>query len=287
MHKLELMLFFHQSGRLGNQIFQYLSLMSMCREGEGLIIFGFKDLQEIFDGLQAKIINQDSPRLERAFYYRLYPRLQILSQRKIIATINEDCKLGVVLTENGLLNQIKLVKESYFQSQRFFDSQLANSLKIKPKSLISAQQKLQAIAQGRTPIFAHVRRGDYLGWPNKKQPAVLPASYYLKSIDVINSKINDPFFIFLSDDYWYIKDIFSHLTNSYISQGTALEDFALMSLCQAGILSASTFSWWGSYFAKKSCSEALFLAPKYWAGHRQKEWYPKFIESDFLTYVDV
>ena len=72
---------------------------------------------------------------------------------------------------------------------------------------------------------------------------------------VINSKINDPFFIFLSDDYWYIKDIFSHLTNSYISQGTALEDFALMSLCQAGILSASTFSWWGSYFAKKSCSE--------------------------------
>lgn len=281
------MLFFHESGRLGNQLFQYLALMSMCKKKENVILFGFKDLQAVFDGLQAKIINQNSPRLERAFYYRLYPRLQILSEKKIIATINEDHELGTILTKKGLLNQIKLVKESYFQSQTFFDSQQANLLKIKPEFLIPAQQKLQVLAEGMTPIFVHVRRGDYLGWPNTKHPAILPATYYLQSINIINSKVSDPFFIFLSDDYWYVKDIFSYLTNSYISQGTASEHFVLMSFCQGGILSASTFGWWGSYFAKKSCSKGIFLAPKYWAGHRQKEWYPKYIESDFLTYVDV
>ena len=280
------MLFFNESGRLGNQIFHYFALASICEKNEQIILFGFKDLQEIFDGLQAKIINQNSPRLERAFYYRLYPRLQILSQKRIITTIREDPKSGAILTENGLLNQIKLVKESYFQSQIFFDSQLTNSLKIKQKFLIPAQKKLQAIAPGRTSIFVHVRRGDYLGWPNKKQPAVLPASYYLKSIDVINSKINDPFFIFLSDDYWYVKDIFSHLANSYVSEGTTLEDFAIMSLCKGGILSASTFAWWGSYFAHKNYG-GIFLAPKYWAGHRNKEWCPKHIRADFLSYLDV
>jgi Glycosyl transferase family 11 len=281
------MLIFSESGRLGNQIFQYVALRTLCKENETLLLLGFNELQSTFTNLNAQVINENTHRLERAIYYRLYPRLQFLAQKRIITTINEDHKSGAIITNNGLLNKIALVKNSYFQGQKFFNPQIANSLKIKPESLTSAQKQLQFIVEGRTPIFVHVRRGDYLGWPDKNEPAVLPASYYLQCINIINSKVSNPFFIFLSDDYYYIKDIFSHLENSYISQGTALEDFAIMNLCKGGILSASTFTWWGSYFAKMSYPDSIFLAPKHWAGHRKKEWYPRYIQSDFLTYINV
>ena len=52
------MLFFEEDGRLGNQIFQYVALMSMCLERESVILLEFRDLQLLFDGLKAKIINQ-------------------------------------------------------------------------------------------------------------------------------------------------------------------------------------------------------------------------------------
>ena len=65
------------------------------------------------------------------------------------------------------------------------------------------------------------------------------------------------------------------------------EDFVLMTQCKGGILSASSFSWWGAYLAKQKYSGTFFLAPKYWAGHRQKRWYPESMKSSFLDYVEI
>jgi hypothetical protein len=156
-----------------------------------------------------------------------------------------------------------------------------DSLLGKTKSL------LDTISPLNIKIFIHIRRGDYLFWPDKDHPAVLPASYYKKCIDIIYSKVLNPFFIFTSDDPFYVADVFGGFENSYISRQSNIEDFILMSHCDGGILSASSFSWWAAYFARLRHPNGIFLAPKYWGGHSISSWYPPSIESTFLNFVNV
>ena len=43
------------SGRLGNQLFQYAALRTLCEQNEKLVLLlGFDDLQKAFDGINAK-----------------------------------------------------------------------------------------------------------------------------------------------------------------------------------------------------------------------------------------
>ena len=54
------------------------------------------------------------------------------------------------------------------------------------------------------------------------------------------------------------------------------------------ILSASSLSFCGayiSYLENYSKINGVYLAPKYWIGHRKKEWYPKTFKNDWITYM--
>ena len=44
-------------------------------------------------------------------------------------------------------------------------------------------------------------------------------------------------------------------------------DLAIMSLCEAGICSNSSFSWWGAYLIK---DRKKVIMPRYWYGWKQK-----------------
>jgi Glycosyl transferase family 11 len=304
------MFIFKESGRLGNQLFQYTALKSLCQQSDKLILLGFRELQIAFDGIDAKIINENTSRLERSLYDRLYPYLDLLSNQQLISCLYENEQRSLyyrlypyldllsnqqlisclyeneqphykIIEKKGFFNSIKFVKTAYFQNEELLCQKAIKNLVLKESILSSTKQLLNTISLSNTNIFVHIRRGDYLSWINKDSPAVLPASYYKKCIDIICSEISNPFFIFASDDPCYVQDIFGDIKNSYI------EDFALMSHCQGGILSASSFSWWAAYFSHLQNSNSIFLAPKYWIGHRSGAWYPAFIESKFLKYIDV
>jgi hypothetical protein len=283
------MLIFQESGRLGNQLFQYAALKALSQPNEKLVLLGFSDLESTFDGIEAKIINSNNPRLERSIYYRIYHQLDIYSNRRMLVRIGESYQENKhqITQRQGIFNSIKFVEQAYFQDQSLFSPKNIKTLTFKSSLLFSVNSLLEVISPSNTNIFVHIRRSDYLSWPSKNSPAVLPASYYRKCINIIRSKVANPFFIFTSDDPFYVKDIFSDLNNSYISRGSSMEDFTLMSHCSGGILSASSFSWWSAYFAKNHYPKGIFLAPKFWAGHSVKSWYPQTIEPDFLTFVDV
>jgi Glycosyl transferase family 11 len=284
------MIIFRESGRLGNQLFQYAALKTLCQKEETLLLLGFNDLQKTFNGIDAKIINSHSPRIERAIYYRSYNYLDILSQTNVFTRIqecNDSSKSPKLIYNSPLFNNLKFVGESYFQSESNFDERAISRLQINSELLNFARSLISEIAYSNTPIFVHVRRGDYLTWPNANKPAVLEKNYYHNCIDVIKSKIPNPFFIFISDDPFYVKDVFGDMRNSFISTFSLHKDFAIMTQCLGGILSASSFSWWGAYFSHLQNSDSTFLAPKYWSGHRSGSWYPPFIECKFLQYIDV
>ncbi len=283
------MLIFQESGRLGNQIFQYAALRSLCRDNETLLLLGFNELASVFDKINAKIINAHSPKLERGLYSRIYRCLDYVSYRGIISRVSEKDKLNKyeLIQTRGIFDSIKFVEQSFFQTETLPCQNSISSLLFKDSLLDRTKYTLESISPLNAKIFIHIRRGDYLSWPNKDNPAVLPASYYKKCMDIICSKVDNPFFIFTSDDPFYVADVFGDLENSYISRKSNIEDFTLMSQCQGGILSASSFSWWAAYFARLRYPNGIFLAPKYWAGYPVKSWFPANIESSFLSYVDI
>jgi hypothetical protein len=279
------MIFFRESGRLGNQIFQYAALKTLCQNKEKLVLLGFEEFQEVFEKVDAKIINRSSSKLEKLFYFHI---LELFPENALFNKIHESnhSKSPGIIYRSGLLKGLTFVQTSYFQSESLFSTAIVNSLSINQKFLSAAQSLLSSILKGRTPVFVHIRRGDYMYWPSREYPAILPAAYYKKCIRIIQTKITNAFFIFTSDDPFYVKDVFGNMENSYISYGSSLEDFALMTQCQSGILSASSFSWWAAYFSQQQHSNSIFLAPKYWAGHRSEHWLPTFIKSAFLNYID-
>lgn len=118
-------------------------------------------------------------------------------------------------------------------------------------------------------------------------PAMLSDKWYLEQMQLVRKRFSQAFFIVLSDDPRHCDSVFKDQPDVYVSHQSEAQDFALMSLCAGGILSASSFAWWGAYFAKKTTGAELFIAPKYWFGHGLKKWMPAKIAVDWIEYADV
>ncbi len=284
------MICFLESGRLGNQLFQYAALRTIAKTEERLILFGFADLRATFDGLVGTIVFEPPGVLSR-LATRFRPQIDnFMKYQPLINVISErhDESGTHVETSRRLIGNIQYVEMSYFQSESIFDERVVESLTLKTQLSVKALQRSASLAAfGRKRIFVHVRRGDHLRWPSAHFPAVLPAVWYKKCIETLRARLGDPVFVFVTDDVYYVRDVFGDMADACISETGPADDFALMCQCDGGILSASSFAWWASYFLKKRLPGAVCLAPEYWAGHRSHEWHPPNINARFLETVSV
>jgi len=113
-----------------------------------------------------------------------------------------------------------------------------------------------------------VRRGDYLFEKYLDEVGIdLPRSYFTKAMEAIKKEVENPFFIFLSDDPAFVACCFQDEKNKYISRNDMGVDLALMTLCEYGIVSNSSFSWWGAYLMQ---NRKKVIFPNYWYGWKQK-----------------
>lgn len=107
----------------------------------------------------------------------------------------------------------------------------------------------------------------------------------------ISQKNTDARFIFLTNDRFYVTETIGAYQKVIICAESESVDFAIMSLCAGGVLSASTYSWWGGLLSfTGNCQKddiKIFLSPKDWGGIRKKEWWPPGFVSHWLEYVPV
>jgi hypothetical protein len=96
--------------------------------------------------------------------------------------------------------------------------------------------------------------------------------------------VSDPHFFFMGDDPAWCEEQFGDLPHRTFSKGSPKEDLALMSLCAGGIISNSSFAWWGAHFCART---APVIAPRYWFGWAQREWRPKGIDASDFNFIDV
>lgn len=284
------MICFIESGRLGNQLFQYAALRTLANPGERVVLIGFSDLRDTFDGVDATILLKHTSR-RQWLVTRFRPQIDAFMRHQpvvgVVSERHDEAGTHVGVTPR-LIGNIRYVMASYFQSELAFTNRAVQGLSLKPQLTAHALHRLSALGTTeRKRVFVHVRRGDYLRWPSPDHPAVLPAKWYKQCIDSMRVRLGDPIFVFVTDDVHYVRDVFGDMHDAHISESGPADDFALMCQCDGGILSASSFAWWASYFLKRRMPAASCLSPEYWAGHRRHEWHPPDIRSSFLESVPV
>lgn len=267
------MIIFFADGRLGNQLFQYSFLESVRNPGELMITAGMELIQKYFRVMPFFNIRKDN-RWSRFFAYEILNRIMYwLAKVRIITSITVDTeKVQGVERERatytikpGLIEGVKYVGLGYFQSEIFFDSQKISHIKLKETYLKQAQKYLSSIKLKGIPVFVHYRRGDYKNFEISGEKTDIPISYYHRAISKMSRHYAKAYYIILSDDRGEAKSIFANLErcvfSPYDDPGV---DFAIMTLCQGGILSPSSFSWWGSYMME---NRGYVIAPRYWLGY--------------------
>ena len=281
------MIFFFENGRLGNQLFQYHGLRYFFQKDK-ILFFGCSELKAHFSPLNAVFIPD-------TLLARITKIIAIwLVKFRILTCILESDESSsqassILIVRRGLFSQIRVVSGNvYFQNSNVAARLQVNTY-LKPslteKALSFLSHKGLSITSDFL-VFVHIRRGDYLFFPDKKFPAVLPLKWYQSAMAYVQDRVPKPVFVLMGDDPFYIRDVFVESENLVISDNTLGVDMAIMSLCHSGILSSSSFAWWGAYICKSnSANDPLFIAPKYWCGYRAGKWFPPKFESEWITYL--
>lgn len=283
-------LFFFESGRLGNQLFQYSAIRSQFPQAR-LVLFGLCSLRELFVGIDANIIACSRDRRSHIITYIIRNVLKFLGDKlNVISTIEDNTgpSATTTISKKGLIKGLYYCKDGWFQNERLLSEEVLSEIKINESLSEKADMILKGILpDNRVKVFVHMRRGDYLHWPSRQHPAVLPLAWFVRAMELQKEKYDNPLFLIFSDDKQYAKDVFNERDDVWISDLNESMDFALMARCDAGILSASSFSWWAAYFSHRNNTDSFFIAPTYWAGHGEGRWSTNNIQTSWLTYLSV
>ena len=291
LDELEFIIIF-EHGRLGNQFFQYLSARNAAPKAQVICI----GLQSLLTSLHPSAYHSAPSKramLLKQFFFRLgRDRTLNLAKHKrfwsVISEIFNQQKSSIALSR-GIFNKIAIL-DGFFQDELVWGNVSCEQFPLRFQLLKHARKwiEVNVIDHGLNPYFLHLRRGDYVRWPSSDHPAVLPFQWYEQQMNMIVKADKRAHFIVCTDDRPYAEERFGLHPLVSISRGSEVDDFFLMTQCSGGgILSASSFSWCAAWYGKQFFHRASYIAPQYWAGWRQKEWYPPAIETSWLNYRSV
>ena len=158
----------------------------------------------------------------------------------------------------------------YFQNEKYLDlvrDKLLHDFQLREK-LDARNAKLLKEIQNPAPpqesqsVFIHVRRTDYLKYPDVH--FVMDDAYYNKAMKHIESHVVNPVYFVFSDDIdWAKKNIkTSHKIKFIDYDNPGYIDFELMKNCHHAIIANSSFSWMAAYLNQNS--DKIVVAPKNW-----------------------
>lgn len=160
--------------------------------------------------------------------------------------------------------------DGYWQSAKYFfeyREELLRQFTPSQKIRYDVERKMKCFSKQNT-VAIHIRRGDYL--LKKNMPAGYTVErlmdYYYRAIEYMASRIDNPVFCFFSDDIGWCKEAFKQLCYrttfiENVGEEAAIKDLFCISKCKHGIMSPSTFSWWGNWL-RSDLENSIIVAPK-------------------------
>ena len=248
-------------GRLGNQMFQYASLVGISKN------MGYDYC--IPDHSKATWFDREVDGNTVTVYHQL---------QHLFEMNNLNNRFGEIIGDEVELHQHEFCKElfnecpdnvslyGHFESYKYFENvekELREDFVFKD-SILSAATKFHANNKTDAPVCVSVRRGDYIKFQDHHSPCV--ESYYRECIEILGK---DRQYLITSDDIDWCKTIFvgsNFLFNDTIPDGIYKPhfDMAVGHLCSDFITSNSTFSWWISYLGNNP-NKKIFI-PSPWFG---------------------
>ena len=251
-HKSELFLdlsWFEENNTSTNRDFQLdLFNTDYCIADKKLIDF-YKPI--VYRGLNSALIRLNIGALQLPNYFIE----KGISFNHSVHRISEKCYL------NG-----------YWQSEKYFleyKNELLSEFELKNYLTKDIDNSILSKIQDTESVSLHIRRSDYNSNVNINIHGVLPISYYQKSIEIINSKFNNPSYFIFSDDIEWAKNTFDFLPGNihFISKNPNYIDLYLNSKCKHNIIANSTFSWWSAWL--NNYPGKIVIAPSNWYSNKR------------------
>lgn len=199
--------------------------------------------------------------------------LKYLDFSNSIKLADQHQEKGFHYTEIPEFPDSNILLYGYFQSEKYFKDYEDEIRKLFISYEIEAGDKIKNILDNENTCSIHVRRGDYLKFPDHHPAQNI--SYYMKATKKVPK---DSVFLIFSDDIDWCKKNFPNLPKKFvfIEGNKDYEDLYLMSHCKNNIICNSTFSWWGAWLNKNK--NKIVIAPSEWfgpayAGHNTNDLY--------------
>lgn len=234
-------------GRLGNQMFQYATLLSMARKlgtdhcippSRAEKLWEEHQLLEVFELPALKHVGRQKdvpPVVERSFTFD--------------AEFYENCPPEADLV-------------GFFQTEKYFTSaakEVRREFTFKPEVENYCRKLMTRFPQ--TPVSLHVRRGDYLELAEKHPPCSI--DYYARALASFDPAV--PVMVFSDDPQWCREqELFRAPRFAFITGHPNQYDLCMMTMCAHHIIANSSFSWWGAWLGRNR--DKKVIAPQRWFG---------------------
>jgi hypothetical protein len=218
---------FGANGRLGNQLFQYASLIGLAKKFNAELKLPAWPYAKYFEGEFPTGYIAGREVKETVYHY--VPDWPAIREHEVV-DIN-----GYLQSDKYWLSAMPEVTKA-FTFKKEFVQQVVDQHE-------SNNDRLS------NPIAISIRRGDYVNNPNYVQLPVI--SYYFLALQNYFPDWRTRQIIIFSDDIPYCRVHFGCLTNVTFSENNSdIEDICLMSQCKDFIIANSTFAWWGAYLSQ-------------------------------------
>lgn len=277
-------------GGLGNQMFQYAIAKSIAKKNkdefklDNSMYFNKNNLTprnyelDCFNIEQNIAVNEEIIKFagKENFLFRLKRKLG-LSAKRSSSYYGE--KERTVFDRNVFTYDKNIYLEGFWQNEAYFKDirdELLKDFTLKNSVSYEAQKYLNNM-QNCTSVSLHVRRGDYLHFP---EIGVLDMDYYKSAIEFITKKVSNPYFFILSDDIKWCEENFKFVTNKVFvtDTKTAIEDLEVMKNCKHNITANSSFSWWGAWLNDNK--EKIVISPKKWMANNPNNY--SWVPNDWI-----
>ena len=233
-------------GGLGNQIFMMAAATALALRNNTEAVF---DLEKCSTELQGNAAEK-----YRDNFYRNVKSASIALEG---ANIYKEPKF----TFDEIPYSENLILEGYFQSEKYFADckpHIRSMFHFEPERKERIQEYLNSVGVDKPITTIHIRRGDYLKFPDVYY--VCDKEYYERAMAELPG--NNFVFVAYGKDMDWVKENFSGENIFYSPFTEELDDLTLLSMGDNNIIANSTFSWWGAWFNPNQNKKVI--APKDW-----------------------
>ncbi|KAK7491085.1 hypothetical protein BaRGS_00017649 [Batillaria attramentaria] len=222
-------------GRLGNQMFQYASLLGIARtNNRSSFVSSSSDVARYFLGVNVED--------RSTFHWRRLKEKFYASKDYFFDSLPEE--------------DLKLV--GFFQSWKYFSevsTDVRKAFVFRPRVYKEVRSFFDrycgTLAKNVTKIGVHVRRSDMMSKSTKQLGyRTAPLSYVKNALNHMRSRFGDhsKFFIVSDDPDWCTREL-KQKGVSVVDLAPAIVHLGFLTLCDHVIMTVGTFGWWAAYLS--------------------------------------